>query len=157
MLGGRFRSGKLSAASDTCAGPGPSSFLKKMGCLGAESGGGGTGWPRPEDGGLMEEMKEEKLGRVGEEGSGLPRPCPCPSPTPGGVESVLELDSSGAGLPGAVKSNGVEPEPRPRPRPPPPPEDEEEVEKGIGHCLVALEKLTGIGRESVLPMLPLIL
>jgi hypothetical protein len=157
MLGGRFRSGKLSAAAETCVGP--SSFLKKMGCLGAESGGGGTEWPRPAGGGLMDEMNGEKLGgRVGEEGMGLPRPCPCPCPCPGGVGSGFDSDWSGPGLPGAMKSNFVEAEPRPRPRPAPslPPGEEEELEKGIKDCLAALEKLIGFGRESALPMLPLI-
>lgn len=146
---------KLLAASNKFAGP--SSFLKKIGCLGAESGGGGTDWPRPAGGDLMEEMNEEKLGSVGEEGTGLPRPCPCPSPIPGGGESILDSGSSGSALPGEAKSNLGEPEPRPRPRPPPPPVgEEEEVEKGIRDCLVALEKPMGLGRESVLPMLPLI-
>jgi len=50
----------------------------------------------------------------------------------------------------------AEPRPRPRPPPPPPPGEEEEVEKGIRDCLVALEKLMGFGKESFLPMLPLI-
>lgn len=106
----------------------------------------------------MDEMKGEKLGgRIGEEGTGLPRPCPCPSP--GGVGSGFDSDWSGPGLPGAVKSDCVKAEPRPRPRPPPPPPpgEEEEVEKGIRDCLVALEKLMGFGKESAfLPMLPLI-
>jgi hypothetical protein len=107
---------------------------------------------------LMDEMNGEKLGgRVGEEGMGLPRPCPCPCPCPGGVGSGFDSDWSGPGLPGAMKSNFVEAEPRPRPRPAPSlPPGEEELEKGIKDCLAALEKLIGFGRESALPMLPLI-
>lgn len=102
--------------------------------------------PRPaaaEGGGLMEETKELKLGRVGEEGRGLPRPCPCPGSEVSGLDSDSDSDTSGTGLPGAVKSNCGPTKPRPRPRPPPPPL---EVEKGIRDCLVALEKLASVLR-----------
>lgn len=127
-----------------------------MGFPGAGESGGGGGEPdgtRPRP---MDDAKALNEGRIGDEGSGLPRPRP--TPDEGGCGWGWGWGGGGASAASGMESkrDGPPPPPRPRPLPPPPaPPKGEEVEKGRREWREEEEEaVKELG--SFLPMAPLI-
>lgn len=111
-------------------------FLERL--VGGPSG-CGPGRPRPAEG-WIEETQEEKVGSIGEEGSGLPRPWPTPEE---GKKASSASASTLSGFPGTGEMGEEEPLPLPLPPPlpPPVPENVENEEDKRKECLLLVVML----------------